>query len=296
MARYVKEQHALMKNGLCEIIQGVKEDLRPTMAIYGHKLWNLGRQSVHDITCNQSPSPAQLLNSDFVSLKDLLRPDRNSRESLLSSVEARDRLILSFVLTTSLLHFFRGPWLQANFCCDSICFLISSRSRPDITKPYLTTNCSAPLESGPPSIDLAQPHRFPDILSLGILLLEIARGDVIDVPQHKDRCSVALERMDEWTRSNAGRFRPIYDCLHKPISACIKPSNLQDSGLYENNIHEDKARKARKYIFERILWPLESALSDAFNIKPAALNADVTSTERPTGLGSFDHKDEDSRR
>ncbi|KAG6359197.1 hypothetical protein INS49_012717 [Diaporthe citri] len=287
----VKVQHKPMENGLCETIQGVKEDLCPQMAIYGHKLWNLGTRSVRDITRNQPPSPAQLSNRDFKTLTDLLRPSENRREHSLSSMQARDRLILSFILTTSLLRFFRGPWLQASFCSDNICFLVFNGSEPDITKPYLTTNCSAPLESGPPPVDLAQPHPFPDILSLGILLLEIARGDIIDIPQHQDRCSIALKHMEEWTRPQADRMRPIYGYLHQAISACISPSNLRNDRLDEMDVNE---KKARKYIFERILWPLESALSDAYNVKPNTLNTDIAPEEQPIGLGAFDHKDEDS--
>lgn len=277
-----------MEKGLCQTIQTVKPGLRPRMAIYGHKLLNLRIQSIYDD--NRPPSPTQPSNKDFKSLKHLLPLGQSSDESSLSPPEARDRLVLSFVLTTSLLHFFGGPWLQTGFCSDSICFLASNDSSPDITKPYLTTNCSASLEIGPPSNNLAQPHPLPDILSLGILLLEVAQGYIIKIPQGEERFNVAWEHLEKWRSSEAGVFRPMYDCLHGPISACITPRNLREYGLYEN-VNE---RKARKYIFEKILWPLETAFSNAYNIKPFTLTEDIAPADKPIGPGSFDHKDENS--
>lgn len=284
------EPRELMKNGLCEIIRNLNQYLRPRMAIYGHKLWKLRVQSVRDT--NQAPSVAQPLHDDFISLKKLLQPDGNHRKSLLSSMEAKNLVILSFVLTTSFLRFFRGPWLQASFCSDSICFLAPNSSQPDITKPYLTTSCLAPLDNGAPLIDLGNPHPALDILSLGVLLLEIAGGDIIDIPRPEDRFDIAAEHMKEWTLSQKSYDSIVYDCLHEAISACIVSDNLKKDGLHRRDVTE---KEARKYIFERVLWPLESTLYDVFNVKPTTLDAEIAPTEKLSGLGSFDHKDDDSK-
>lgn len=255
------------------------------MVVFAERLWQLQA----DIEINQLSYP-QVRDSEFKSLKDLLQPNRDSRESLLSSIEGKDRLILSFVLATSLVHFVRGPWLQASLNSENICFLVShSRSSPDITKPYLTTSCSS-LTRGESPRELNQPHRFPDILSLGILLLEIARGAPIDFKEPQDRCVVALECMDKWTRiCRTGRSRTVPDGLCQAISACVDPKEFRDNVLDKTSV---KDFEVRKYIFERILYPLEDALSTAYEIQLNTLHADIARAKEASGVGSFDHQDE----
>ncbi|KAI0881978.1 subtilase [Annulohypoxylon maeteangense] len=280
-----RAEHIEVENGLCRVIQGVKAGIRPRMVVFSERLWQLNA----DVEINQLSSP-QVRDSEFKSLKDLLQPSRDSRESLLSSIEGKDRLILSFVLATSLVHFIRGPWLQASLNSENICFLVShSRLLPDITKPYLTTRCSSLSPRKSPR-ELNQPHRFPDILSLGVILLEIARGSPIEFREPQDHCVVALECMDKWTRiCQTGRSRTVPDGLLRAISACIDPKEFRDNGLDKAVV---KDFEVRKYIFERILYPLEDALCTAYEIQLNMLHKDIARVKQSRGVGSFDHREE----
>ncbi|RSL81916.1 hypothetical protein CEP51_005512 [Fusarium floridanum] len=284
---HVTAEHVQAKNRLCGIIQGVKAGIRPRMVVYAKRLWQLEA----DPEINQSSSP-QLRDTEFRSLKDLLRPDRSNVSSL-SSVEGKNRLILSFVLATSLLHFVDGPWLQENLSSENICFLASNRrSFPDITRPYLTTSFTS-LVQPPRPRDLNQPHRFPDILSLGILLLEIARGASIDFEEPQDRCVVALEYMDRWAKTcQTSRSRVVPEGLYRAIRACIDPVESRNNVL-DKTFPKDVA--VRKYIFERILYPLEDALSTAYEIQLNKLYEDIEETKEAGGVGSFDHQGEHRR-
>ncbi|KAI0543459.1 subtilase [Xylaria curta] len=267
-------EHVKVEYGLCRVIQGVKTGIRPRMVIFEESLWQLEADIIR-------PPYPQLRDSEFKTLKDLLQP---SRKSLLSCIEGKDRLILSFILATSLMHFARGPWLWAGLNSENICFLMHSRSSPDITKPYLATSYSSVTPRESPR-ELNQPHRFPEILSLGILLLEIARGFAIDFQESQDRCVVALDFMDKWT----GRWRTAPDGLCRAISACIDPTELRNNGLDKTSVND---LEIRRYIFERILYPLEDALSTAYNIHSHALHADISRINKVGGAGSFDHHDE----
>ncbi|KAK2032675.1 subtilase [Colletotrichum zoysiae] len=285
--KYEKTEHMEVENGLCGIIQGVKAGIRPRMAIHARKLWQLHA----DVETNRL-FPPQVRDVEFMSLKDLLKPNRSNHRSLMSSIEGKDRLILAFVLATSLLHFFKGPWLEASLSSESICFLVSRRrSSPDITKPYLTTSCSSsPRGALPRGFDLNQPHRFPDILSLGILLLEIARGAPLDIEESQDRCVVALECMDKWAKTcRTGRSSTIHDCLRRTILACIDPREFMDV-LHRRSVN---AFEVRRYIFERILYPLDYALATTYEIKSNNLHDNISRANEASAMGYFDHQDED---
>lgn len=278
-------EHAQAKNRLCGIIQEVKAGIRPRMIVYRRSLWQLEA----DPETNRSSFP-QVRDAEFISLRDLMRPDGSNQVSLLSSIEGKDRLILSFILATSLLHFIHGPWLQASLNSENVCFLASNRrSLPDLTKPYLTTSFTSPAQP-PLSRDLNQPHPFPDILSLGILLLEIARGAPIDFEEPQDPCVVALKCRDKWVKTcRTSRSRTVPEGLCQAISACIEPKESRNHVL-DKNSHKDAA--VRRFIFERVLYPLGNALSTAYEINLNTLHVDIGRAKEFRGIGSIDHQGE----
>ncbi|KAK1254162.1 hypothetical protein MKX08_008157 [Trichoderma sp. CBMAI-0020] len=268
-------------HGVYEIIRDVRTGIRPRMAIFSNKLWQLEA----DAETNPSCTP-RVHGSGFKSLKELLGPSQYKNQSILSDTERKDRLILSFILTTSLLHLIKGPWLQASLSNENICFLVlHSRSTPDITKPYLTANCtSTTLRTE--SRNLNQPHRFPDILSLGILLLEIARGRPIDFKEADDRCYTALVYLDKWKQSSV----TVPDGLYRAIKACIEPKEFR--GNQFDRAVPDGDFAIREYIFKRILFPLEEELSEGYHISLSALHDGIAIKNETIKTGSFDHNDE----
>ncbi|KAI5925584.1 subtilase [Camillea tinctor] len=275
-----RDRHEKADRGLCMIMQEVIKGTRPRMVILGKILHQLKA----DLDINTCP---QVLDNKFKSLKDLLQ--LNGRKSLLSSIEQKHGLVLSFILATSLIHLVEGPWLQGGLNSENICFLVSdSESFPDITKPYLITSCASPMqkESIP---GLNQPHRFPQILSLGIILLEIARGVSIYFNESQDRCFIALKCMDDWNKtSQTNLSRPVPDGLRKAISACIDPREFRENGLDKTSVN---SLEVRKYIFEKVLHPLGQALSTTYEIQLNTLHEYIAQVKGTSWVGSFDQQD-----
>lgn len=264
------------------------------MVIYSQQLWQMQADADLNPTL-----PPRVGDGDFRTLGDLLlRKKQRKHTSTVSLFEPKDRLILSFILATSLLHFFNGPWLRVSFDHSNICFVASRRplSLPDITKPYLTTSFSSwmPKESGR---QLNQPHKFPDILSLGILLLEIAREAPINIEEPQDRCVVALEYLEKLERaSRIDSWRNVPNGLLHAIRYCVDPKELRNNVLDKKDV---KNSEIRKYIFENVVYHLGEALSTACQIEPDMLLTDHSQEKQPddsTGVGSFDHQEEDGEK
>ncbi|KAI1173274.1 subtilase [Nemania sp. FL0916] len=265
----------------CRIIREVKPQTRPNMVVHGQNLWLLSAK----IESNKSFC-TQVQEDRFVSLKALLQSGQGSSNIRLSRTGGKDRLILSFILATSFMHFVRGPWLQSGLNSENICFLKSHpRSPPDITQPYLTTSCSSSTQRESPQ-ELNRTHWEPDFLSFGILLLEIAQGASINFSEEYDRCATALDCMDEWIRlSKADRSKFVPDELRRAISACISPDEINNAAPGSFSKHAE----LRKYLFERILYPLELSLM-AYGIHLNELDAHTTREPAVKGLGSFEHQ------
>ncbi|KAI0140285.1 hypothetical protein BJ166DRAFT_542643 [Pestalotiopsis sp. NC0098] len=273
-----------MKKGLCGVIHKLLPGQYPQMIISDRRLWQLRTQVGRDRSFR-----SQIVDTEFQSLQVLLQPNGTINRSYLSSVRSSDRLILSCILATFVLHSFGEPWLQGGFSSANISFLfLHQQALPDITKPYFTSSCSHTRQAF--SADIDQTHRFPDILSLGIILLEIASGSPIEILECPDRCLVALKAMDAWEENwRSDPFATIPEGLRQAIAACLEPNESTKGKLGEKHVN---LYDVRKYIFEKILYPLGDALGTAYGIQ---LDSLFETTIRPRGIrvtGSFDHKDE----
>ncbi|KAF6831809.1 subtilase [Colletotrichum musicola] len=292
---YLDEENCKIDNDLCRVISSVKAGIRPRMAVWAKELWLLRADA------EERPSVlTQIKEAEFVSLTELLlqhsshKGGPSSRRSIGDAAwRPKDRLILSFILATTLLHLSQisGPCPRADLTSDSICFLRPSQRAPlDITRPYLTVKCALRSSTHPQQSSSAwnQPHRFPDILALGILLLEIERGAPVRLDTSQDPCVVAIKELDDWTMSLSlsAKDRSVPEGLRHAIAACIQPKQFKTHNLDKANIRDNDIRR---YIFDRVIYPLEEALFTAYEIKPHMLPA--YSDQRKAvvdGSGSFD--------
>jgi hypothetical protein len=264
------------------------------MQVDVNKLWHL------------RPSGDQTLIQDirystFQSLQELLNQSAEDNETEFSAIEGRDRLILSFVLATSLLHLYEGPWLQKIWSNDDICFLINTkdRARLNLKNPYLTAICAAPT-SKPNPTTLNQVHRYPIILALGILLLEIAIGTTLKLKESDDEkqdgrhetfntdCLVALRIFEEWAReSQRSVSRSIPLGLKSAIDACLNLKKLPDTAPPPNQ------EQVRQYIFAQVVIPLGTALATTYGIPLEQLHEEISKekeVEEPDLFESYENK------
>lgn len=114
----------------------------------------------------------------------------------------------------------------------------------------------------PKTHNLGEAHCLPDILSLGILLLQILRGTELELLDDQDRCVQALSAQRRWreTQGNVSSGFIREGCFNA-VSACLEPTQLQESRLDCIDITDDDIRQ---YIFERILYPLEECLLNIY--------------------------------
>ncbi|KAL8376135.1 hypothetical protein RB595_007311 [Gaeumannomyces hyphopodioides] len=292
---HLDTHHLKVDSDLCGVISNVKPKIRPCMAVWAKELWRL-QPGIEE--CRSMST--QIKETEFVTLRELLlqQPShgggRSSKRSLgLAPWRPKDRLILSFILTTTLLRLSKisVSGLEQDLTSDSICFLRPSKRAPlDITKPYLTIIC-APQTWTPQQQSSSrwnQPHRFPNILALGILLLEIERGAPIKLDVSQDPCVEAITEFDDWTESSSlSEERTVPEGLRHAIAACIQPKQFKTHKLDKNNIQD---HDVRRYIFDRILYPLEDALLTAYEISPHMLPLDPEQKGKAVAQlsGSFD--------
>ncbi|KND93691.1 hypothetical protein TOPH_01468, partial [Tolypocladium ophioglossoides CBS 100239] len=264
-------EHEELNEDLCGVIRNVARGSRLRMLASKGKLWQL-RPDL------DRPFFKQIQECRLISLRDLLQPGPHDRESKFSVVEARDRLILCFILATSVLHFYQGPWLQQNLSSGNVCFMVpKKRSALDITKPYLTATCSEPCPASD-SRTLNNTHRYP-------------RGPIAFV-EGEDRCFTALESCDalveDWQSSGT---KAVHDGLIRALSACLEPSWLVKKRLDRKTTKE---AQVSRYIFEEIVFPLGEAISIAYGIKLDTLHDEVfhetNNIKKPEEVGHCEEK------
>ncbi|KIL92994.1 subtilisin-like protease [Fusarium avenaceum] len=259
-----------VQNRFCQMLQAVEMGAHLRMAVYRQTLWELRA----GIDTNQSFVP-QIRSDQFTSLRDLLQPIGRDRKSLISSASLEHRLILSFVLATSFLHFYNGPWMPVNLTNKNICFLMSRRrTLPDITKPFLNANICDQRETSPET-SLNQPHPCPGIRALGELLFEIALGTPINIDKSQSSC---------------------WEIINRAIEACVDPNKF-GAGILSRPTDQPESIKdfineVRKHIFEKVLYRLQEALDKSYRIKVDTLHSYITDKKEKFLPGSFDHEDE----
>lgn len=261
------------------------------MAVYRQTLWELRA----GIDTDQSFVP-QIRSDQFTSLRDLLQPIGKDRKSLISSASLERRLILSFVLATSFLHFYNGPWMPVSLTNKNICFLMSRRrTLPDITKPFLNANICDQRETSPET-SLNQPHPCPGIRALGELLFEIALGTPINIDKSQSSCWETINRVKDWRRRCQTGSRKVHDSYCQAIEACVDPNKF-GAGILSRPTDQPESIKdfineVRKHIFEKVLYRLQEALDKSYRIKVDTLHSYITDKKNKFLPGSFDHEDE----
>lgn len=168
--------------------------------------------------------------------------------------------------------------MQATLTSDNICFHMK-QNRANILRPFLNVHFSKDL-CKPSARNLNDAHWFPDILSLGMLLLEIFRGSIIHVSSLEDNCATSLLAYDRWIAADGQKSSTVVPegCFHA-VFACLEPNQLKEAGLGKANITDGEVRK---YIFERILYPLGDALSAIYEVPLHALHKKIDSPEAVT--------------
>lgn len=279
-----------VKDNICDLIR-CAQNSRLKMQVDGNRLWHLksDTKSIKDIR-----------ESKFLSLRDLIKRNKGDTGATFSTIEGKDRLILSYILAISLLHFYEGPWLQGNWSDETICFLINEQSRgpPNLTKPLLNASCTKFAST---SATLDQVHGYPSVLALGIILLEISLGTTMDLERGENEMQdgrhvtsktdflVALRLFDDWIeQSKRSISAAIPWGLKTAIEACLESSKIP----YTISPPSSNQDHVLQYILRDIVIPLGTALSEAYEIPLEKLHEEISKEKQSDNSNLFDSYDD----
>ena len=121
------------------------------------------------------PRIRNLKNVAHISLSELIR------DGYFRRVSQKDRFLLSYIIASSILSLYQGPWVDCAWTKDQIFFLAQAGdlSIPDLRKPLLSTTCVA-IDHKDSQVQPDNIHPEPRIAALGIVMLEIALGMAIE--------------------------------------------------------------------------------------------------------------------
>ncbi|KAL9623532.1 MAG: hypothetical protein Q9160_002213 [Pyrenula sp. 1 TL-2023] len=194
-----------------------------------------------------------------ISLKDLLPLE----------IKLKQKRVLAVVLAHAALHCSDGPWLCRDWSKEHITFFQDDAIGLDLGRPCLAVDFQHQPSSDEEDSNLSNPHSYPALLSLGILLLEIylckpiesqySPEDLIDdQPNENTNLTTAmrlLERLED----------DVYEDYRTAVQACLDCDRVLASDS------DRDSEEFRKQVYEDIVFPLEQELDHGFHLKPEDL-------------------------
>jgi len=201
-----------------------------------------------------------------VSLKTLLEAA--------TSFSLKQRRILAVVLSYSLLYVGESQWLRREWTKEDVCFVQTDNNMVDIGRPYLSAEFPGPgidPRIGDDTQDC--PHPAPSILGLGILLIELEFGKMIESLWKKEDLRNGKKNLNS-NITAAIRFlenqRPwddVYTNFRRAVSACIKGNFLESAEIVDDESFQQA-------VYTNVVVHLEEELFRGFGIKADTLSND----------------------
>jgi hypothetical protein len=207
------------------------------------------------------PRIKDLKSVAHISLSELIRDGY-----FLRRVSQKDKFLLSYIIASSILSLYQGPWLDRAWTKDQIFFLAQAGdlSILDLRKPLLSTTCiSVDHKDGQAQPDNIHPE--PGIAALGIIMLEIALGMAIesqrdDGPLNSNTDLLnAFQLMD---RMQSDRNSIPNHVL--AIKTCLQPDDI-----FEDDLSNEMKQQS---LHANIVAPLEAILT-AYSIQTEDLHS-----------------------
>lgn len=189
----------------------------------------------------------------------------------------KDQRILAVVLAHAALHCSDGPWLCKDWSKEHITFFRHDATGIDLSRPCLAVNFTDPPFFTGDDPNPFNPHAYPSLLSLGILLLEIylcqpiesrwSELDLIDGQPNENTNLTTAMRLLEDSEGD------LYEDYRNAIKACLNCDRI-----WANDDSPDP-EEFRRQVYEDIVYPLEQELERGFHVKPEDLHLDRESDD-----------------
>ncbi|KAM0550339.1 hypothetical protein ACHAPJ_009010 [Fusarium lateritium] len=193
-----------------------------------------------------------VLNTPSVSLSMILRNHKLSQKM---------KYLLSYLLAKSTWQFYSTDWLGKEWAKESIHFMFERRQSPKgagiyLNEPFISAHFDPDSNINDSEF---RPHKFPKIKALGIILLEIELGTVIE-DHYDDECRapdgelnmdadlyVALKLFDD-----PDRLEDTFPLLKSVIGDCLRPSKFMQ--------HRHSVEELRKVLQEEVVDHLHTLI------------------------------------
>ncbi|KAK5442672.1 hypothetical protein LTS15_010879 [Exophiala xenobiotica] len=210
---------------------------------------------------NSLPLEVRILPYQSLSLSDTLQVRHMSNKM---------RVILAYIIARSVWEFYDSDWMSRHWSADDIQFMQEPRCEGDretlifINRPYLSVQRGiADTESSELSTNFGQIHRFPRILSLGLMMVEIGAGKPLKelFPEHQNNVNAdwlaAREFLSEPKPWDDFDYKRYWDaarsCIFNQFLITGPASSVIGQGLTDI---EDR----RRMILAEVVRPLEDLL------------------------------------
>lgn len=223
--------------------------------------------------------------------------EMNLQEMLdaLPYVSLKKKRVLAVILAGSLLHLYHTLWLKPTWSMDNLsffCYYEGNDLRFDPCQPYLSTRFGNSEEAPKTGRKRRMLHKYPSLLSLARVLLEIELSDRIKYIKEQSKFQDYLKSADPNTNklivecllAEYRKHRYSNSLYIKAIEKCFEPHFLLG---FENSANPYAERDIMKAIYVNIVGPLEQELLEGFSQEGERL-----SWEHLDGLLSDKHMDQ----
>ena len=182
--------------------------------------------------------------------------------------------VLAVLLGYAVLHHYGGSWLGPSWGRDDVIFIKSATAIP--LRPYMFTRVVRMAQTGPVTsnqeddLDDVNPddfpmHPYPDLVTLGTILLEVHTGKPIEVLAAELRIEEEENINAKWSVADEVYkkiLRDLPDNYSDAVNACLDPN----FGSSANDLdgEESKEEDFRRLIYTNIVKPLEDELDQGF--------------------------------
>ncbi|KAL4935316.1 hypothetical protein BDV06DRAFT_217515 [Aspergillus oleicola] len=176
---------------------------------------------------------------------------------------------LAYTIAKSVWQYYNSPWMMTPWTHESIQLLnegtgLIGQGKPH---PYLTTKLAQAIAKSKDfyhASDLM--HRYPHILALGILLIEIAAKQPLaseDCPYPLSETAINDYYTWAWTTAHKSNLRDtVHSLYEEAVNNCLNPELFGGYTIQQSSeVDEIKARQ--NALYEKIVVPLKR-LSDAY--------------------------------
>jgi hypothetical protein len=251
--QFLTEQHSpLSRNQFCNLLRRDSGPVKICLQVHNQNLFRLKETDDAEQILARAPS---------ISLAQVLT---------LYDLSTKMKLYLSYILAHSVWQYYDSDWTGVGWTCESIHFMPEQRRAttfPSITcRPFLAVRFENDPHVVPECSDLTDvSHKFPRILALGTLLVDIGWGERVQDPL-RDTYSPDQKINNDWA---AGRLVKddadwprigLADRAGDSLRKLYRDAALAcfDKNLYKRTLD---AQSRRKVLFDRVVESLRKALA-----------------------------------